>query len=165
MKFIVDFYHNLPNLTIFTHARPTDHNPFFFNWVDCIRPNATYTNMNRLFLRNRGLGYWASHGWGAWVEQCWRDLLGVFNYSFPARKEPRVSCYCCAQFAISREHLLRHPFEAYKKALHMLGEPPEVCHEGPLDKGLTSLGGRHAPGVRQGKWGWVRSSPAPCATQ
>lgn len=28
-------------------------------------------NLNRLFLRNRGLGYWASKGWGAWVEQCW----------------------------------------------------------------------------------------------
>ena len=34
---IVDHSDNLPNVTIFCHAKPLHHNPDWLQWVDCLR--------------------------------------------------------------------------------------------------------------------------------
>lgn len=46
LKYIVDHYENFPDVAIFVHARPHDHNPHWLDHVACINPNATWYNIN-----------------------------------------------------------------------------------------------------------------------
>uniref|UniRef100_A0A7S1N5T0 Uncharacterized protein n=1 Tax=Eutreptiella gymnastica TaxID=73025 RepID=A0A7S1N5T0_9EUGL len=133
-QFIVDHYDNLPNLTIFCHAKPLPHNPDWLQWVDCLRDDVDYANLSPCFIRRRGMKGWNMMKVGLWVERCWRDFLGVFNLShlIPPRKEPIVGFYCCAHFAVSRRQLHRWPKSMYIQALKMMGQPPNTCTEGDL---------------------------------
>ena len=79
------------------------------------------------------------------VEQCFRDVLAAFGLGglVPPRVEPRVSGYCCSQFAASSEAIRRHPRRAYEAAYRMLGlDAP--CHPGALDWAVL-----HAPRSHQ----------------
>jgi hypothetical protein len=135
LRFIVDFYHDLPDVTVFLHGgNPADHNPRVWDLVRCLRPDATFVPLNDVFVHNRSVAEFSFYGWSVWLEQCWRDFLAAFNVTFPPRQRVGVSFTCCSQFAVSRRTLRRHSLETYRRALRIAGEPPEVCHEGPADR-------------------------------
>lgn len=46
LKYIVDHYDSFPDVAIFVHAHPHDHQPNWLTMVDCISPKATYYNIN-----------------------------------------------------------------------------------------------------------------------
>ena len=46
LRYIVDHYHNFPDVAVFVHAEPEKHAWNWFNETKCIRPNATYININ-----------------------------------------------------------------------------------------------------------------------
>ena len=46
LKYIVDHYDNFPDVAVFVHARPEDHQKNWLEFVGCINPNATYMNIN-----------------------------------------------------------------------------------------------------------------------
>lgn len=46
LKYIVDHYDNFPDVAIFVHAHPHDHQPDWLAMVQCIGPKATYYNIN-----------------------------------------------------------------------------------------------------------------------
>jgi hypothetical protein len=48
-KFIVDHYHNFPDVAIFVHAKPHEHQLTFLNRIGCISPNAS-SSINDYFL-------------------------------------------------------------------------------------------------------------------
>jgi hypothetical protein len=48
-KFIVDHYHNVPDVAIFVHAKPHEHQLTFLNRIGCISPNAS-SSINDYFL-------------------------------------------------------------------------------------------------------------------
>ena len=135
-RYIVDHYDNFPDVAIFVHADPVEHQPKFLEWVGCIQPNASYLSINnhRYF---RSTAHW--HKYELWVEQCWRDTLKVvWNSSgtddmllrrLPPDRPIWVSFYCCQQFIISRDMIHRRPLSVWKQLLHMLAED-EVCHRG-----------------------------------
>jgi len=78
-KYIVDYYDNLPDVTIFTHADPGHHGTY--NWLEgyagCVSPNATFMSINlkKKICRSSWNGYWAKYG--IWLEQCMRDVLKI----------------------------------------------------------------------------------------
>lgn len=43
---IVNNYYSIPDIAIFTHARPHDHNLNWLDLVKCVRQNATYFSIN-----------------------------------------------------------------------------------------------------------------------
>jgi hypothetical protein len=135
LRFIVDFYHDLPDVTVFLHGgNPADHNPRVWDLVRCLRPDATFAPLNDVFVHNRSVAEFSFYGWSVWLEQCWRDFLAAFNVTVLPRQRVGVSFTCCSQFAVSRRTLRRHSLETYRQALRIAGEPPEVCHEGPADR-------------------------------
>lgn len=50
LKYIVDHYDNFPDVAVFVHARPHDHQPKFLDYIGCISPTATYMSINWLYL-------------------------------------------------------------------------------------------------------------------
>lgn len=57
LRYIVDHYHQFPDIAVFVHADPSSHNEHWFDAVRCIRPNATYFNINFAFV-SRDTDYW-----------------------------------------------------------------------------------------------------------
>ena len=45
LKFIVDFYDMLPDVTVFVHARPWEHTKNWLRHIDCLRPNVTFAQV------------------------------------------------------------------------------------------------------------------------
>jgi hypothetical protein len=46
LRYIVDHYDNFPDVAIFVHAKPFEHQNNWLEYVGCINPNATYINFN-----------------------------------------------------------------------------------------------------------------------
>ena len=46
LKYIVEHYDNFPDVAIFTHAHPHDHQQRWLEMIGYINPNATYYNIN-----------------------------------------------------------------------------------------------------------------------
>jgi len=57
LRYIVDHYHNFPDVAIFVHANPADHSPYWLERIGCINPNATYLNINFMHL-HRDTSVW-----------------------------------------------------------------------------------------------------------
>jgi hypothetical protein len=55
LRYIVDHYHNFPDIAIFVHGKPSEHSTNWMDMVNCVSLNATYSNMNDVELcRNTG---------------------------------------------------------------------------------------------------------------
>ncbi len=50
LRFIVDHYDNFPDIAVFVHADPKDHQPHWLELVECIHPNATYSDLNFIYF-------------------------------------------------------------------------------------------------------------------
>jgi hypothetical protein len=142
-KYIVDHYHDFPDLAIFVHAKPGEHNSDqWLNYIKCIRPNATYMSLNveKQVCREVFNGYWARYG--IWLEQCMRDVLRIIwdigdnttalNERVPPNKQIYLCTHCCQQFFVSRETIHRRPLNVWQTLLHVLGNQT-VCHVGEPD--------------------------------
>ena len=54
IRYIVENYENLPDITVFVHGNPFGHNEDILNWINCINPNFHgYFSINTLFVVNR----------------------------------------------------------------------------------------------------------------
>ena len=137
LRFIVDHYHDLPDITIFVHARPEEENAHWRSWVKCLRSNMSWASLSPTYVLNRSpLDLASLHArqlLAPRFEQCWRDLARVFAISMPPpTEEPRVSMLCCQTFAASREQLRSRPLQVWQQAYQLVLRP--VCHQGPLDQ-------------------------------
>eukprot|EP01035_Chromulina_nebulosa_P000191 gene191-284_t len=105
LRYIVDHYDSFPDIAIFVHARPEEHQKHWLDMIPCIHPNATYININigQDICRT-------THNWKdieIWVEQCFRDVLRVaweldrpdnltqFLELVPPSKELQFCFVCC----------------------------------------------------------------------
>ncbi len=134
-KYIVDHYHNFPDVAIFVHAKPHEHQQHFLNYIGCISPNASFSSINDYFITERSTSYWSSYD--LWIEQCWRDVLKIawnktsdeLSLILPKSQVLSVSVYCCQQFLISREMVHRRSLDDWKQLQLILGQR-NVCHVG-----------------------------------
>ena len=46
LKYIVDHYHNFPDVAVFVHAHPEVHSKSWLNMIQCVSPNVTFFNIN-----------------------------------------------------------------------------------------------------------------------
>jgi hypothetical protein len=60
LRYIVDHYDDFPDVAIFVHAAPEDHQPKWLEHIGCISPTATYYNINNGYDRwmKRTPQYW-----------------------------------------------------------------------------------------------------------
>lgn len=133
-RYIVDHYLNFPDVAIFVHAHPHEHQPKFLELIGCINPKAKYISINhqRLYRNTR---FWGKNE--LWVEQCMREVLKVtwnitsaeLGKRLPADKPVSISFYCCQQFIISRQVVHQRPLHVWERLMHMLAED-DVCHSG-----------------------------------
>jgi hypothetical protein len=56
-RYIVDHYHNFPDVAVFVHAKPYEHQPHWLDMIKCISPNATYMSINHQQIC-RSTAYW-----------------------------------------------------------------------------------------------------------
>ena len=63
LKYVVDHYHDFPDVAIFVHSKPYEHQTNWLNMIGCISPNATWYNINYEGTHNsvwidRNPNYW-----------------------------------------------------------------------------------------------------------
>lgn len=46
LKYIVDYYHDFPDIAVFIHGNPFQHQPRFVEMFNCIRKDASYYHLN-----------------------------------------------------------------------------------------------------------------------
>jgi len=46
LRYIVEHYDDFPDVAVFVHAQPHEHQPHWLEMVHCISPNATWYNIN-----------------------------------------------------------------------------------------------------------------------
>lgn len=141
LKYIVDHYDNFPDIAMFVHAHPHEHQPYFLDLIHCVSPMATYLSINT----DRGCRQTAA--WGPlqmWVEQCWRDALRIvwnmtstndtekFNSIVPTSGPIQVCMYYSNQFILSRDQMRRRPLNVWKDLLRIVNEQDQ-CHQGAPD--------------------------------
>jgi hypothetical protein len=106
-RYIVDHYDNFPDVAIFIHAKPEEHQIAWLDLVRCISPNATYMSLNldKMICRSSWNGLWARYG--IWIEQCIRNVLQIvhgyqnvaeLNEHYPPNKPINMCLHCCQQF-------------------------------------------------------------------
>ena len=134
-KYIVDHYNDFPDVAIFVHAKPHEHQPYVLNYIGCISPNASFSLINDYFITERSTSYWSNYD--LWIEQCWRDVLKIawnktsdeLSLILPRSQMLSVSVYCCQQFLLSREMVHRRSLDDWKQLQLILGQR-NVCHVG-----------------------------------
>lgn len=139
-KYIVDHYDNFPDIAIFTHAQPSDHNKKWLDYVKCVSPNASYFSINtHSICRESWNGLWAKDG--IWLEQCIRDTLRIIwgKLTVPelnAIASPKKSIKMCTvsgqQFILSRKTVRRRSRSVWKELQYILSVQ-NVCHAGKPD--------------------------------
>lgn len=58
LKYIVDHYDDFPDVAIFVHAHPHEHQPHWIEMVNCISPTATWYNINEATWIERTPDVW-----------------------------------------------------------------------------------------------------------
>eukprot|EP00754_Rhynchopus_humris_P023956 Rhum_TRINITY_DN14852_c6_g1::Rhum_TRINITY_DN14852_c6_g1_i1::g.123393::m.123393 len=118
LRFIIDHYDDLPDVTVFLHGTPSDHNAAIHDAVACLKPATWFTFLTRSFVENRCVVDYHNRSMvpnfdkGAfadfWLRFPWADLgLGGL---------PRcITFYCCAEFAVSRQAIRARPLSFYKE--------------------------------------------------
>ena len=144
IKYVIDWYDNLPDVTMFVQADAGDL-PNFAGRLSTIVANADnikYTPLNvgldtdpmSLYFHKRipYQDWWMSTDLRK-VERCWRTVAGLFGESWPEDVVPQVSGYCCNLFAASRDNIRRVPKEIWQSIYDNLIVKGEcVPGEGPV---------------------------------
>ena len=125
IKYVLDFYDNLPDVTIFVQA-DAGGLPDFAGRLSTIVANAdkiTYTPLNVASDKEEWSTYFHKRiPYQEWwmssdlrkVDKCWRSVAGMFGHSWPENVVPQVSGYCCNLFAASRDNIRRVPKDVWQ---------------------------------------------------
>ena len=141
LRFVVDHYDDLPEVLVGVHGVPDAHNPYWREWVACLRPNMTYTSLNTEWVEDRTVdGDGPSLAFSPhqlFTEQCMRDTLDLIGMPLAPRARIPFKTFCCAQFAVHRDVIRRRPKAVWQQLYDTFGAPPGICHKGaprPLEE-------------------------------
>jgi hypothetical protein len=147
--YIVENYAALPDVMVFTHAHPEEHNTNWLDMVRCANANVSYFSLNLrqgYKCRQSWNGVWAKVG--IWLEQCMRDTLQTawgnvsqreLDQRVPPSQPITMCAHCCQQFVVGRETILRRPLHVWKQLQYLLSVQ-DVCHRGePLYEHLYAF--------------------------
>ncbi|KAL0479982.1 hypothetical protein AKO1_007339 [Acrasis kona] len=110
LRFIIENYDNLPDVTFFLHDSPFNHSPNILQFIRNVIEKCP--RMKWIHLNPQVLKLDTSDGT--------RPLIAKYPFvqeAIPIAGEKGWCVYCCAQFAVSKETILRHPKEFYYSLL------------------------------------------------
>lgn len=127
LQYIRDMYLELPSYTVFLQADADHH--LFFSYLSTALGGIESGRFEVPFLHLNFHRHYQT------TTPCMRDVERViFNYTDDIRVEalPLIGTYCCAQFIVSRERILRHPIDFYERTLFLVdGSVKDICSPGP----------------------------------
>jgi hypothetical protein len=147
LKFVVDHYDNLPDVTVFMQADADAQSDLPSRLGKVVTRQKNFGDIDYLpinvgndfnpeqvyfYKRDPYQEWWKETSLRA-IDQCWRTVAGWWGHEWPQETVPTVSGYCCNYFAASRESIRKTPLETWKKAYESLIERAEcVPGSGPV---------------------------------
>ena len=126
LKFIHDYYYDLPKKMLFIHGNPFVHNSLPIAAAQCVRNGVQYASINSEWFINRT--------WIAWVSltsendtigrmyRCASHILSLFGFDGESRLNPKnlllrsnstVTAPCCAQFFVTKERIHHYTYKQW----------------------------------------------------
>ncbi|CAF4161335.1 unnamed protein product [Adineta steineri] len=121
LKFIYDYYYDLPDRMLFIHGNPHTHYPYPIEAGLCVRDDVYYANINSFWIDNRR--------WTAWNRDrmddisltytCAARLLTLLGFNAEAQLNPNslkpkdqglISTLCCALFYVRKERIHHYTY-------------------------------------------------------
>jgi hypothetical protein len=155
LKFIYDYYHDLPDKMLFIHGNPYNHSPHPIEAAQCVRDDVHYANINNLWIQNRRWSIWPrdrNDNIGL-MYKCAKRLLTLFDFDGeaqlnPSNIEPKdnnvISTMCCAQFYVTKQRIHHYTYEQWSSLYNASLEPyctTEDDRETPGKAGIKWFGG------------------------
>ena len=112
LKFIIERYNSLPDITVFAQGWPFDHRENFLECVNTLPDDIEFVPLGEWHIESDELGLpheQLLYG-GIPLKRVYEEL---FEQPFP----DRIRCYANSMFAVSRERILKRPREFYEKML------------------------------------------------
>ena len=152
LKFIHDYYYDLPKKMLFIHGDPFVYGPFPIAAAQCVRDDVHYTSINSEWVTGRAWNIWenAENDTIERMYRCASYLLGLFGFDGESQLNPKnlvdktnstVTAPCCAQFFVTRERIQHYTYEQWS-AIYRANQRT-YC---------VSPGDTEIPGERGTKW-------------
>ncbi|UJR12789.1 hypothetical protein I4U23_016963 [Adineta vaga] len=150
LKFIYDFYHDLPDKMLFIHANPFKHSYAPIEVAQCIRDDVFYTSINSFWVQDH---IWLSEvrdpiNNNTLMYNCAKYILSLFGYDGDSQLNPYniqpkeqslISTRCCAQFYVRKERILHYTYEQWSSIYNASLQP--YCTS-PLDQEIPGKLGK-----------------------
>lgn len=129
VKYIIDNYNCLPLYSIFVHGHfESEHQDTnIVRKINSLKFNNDIINLNRPdWTAKISLGDDFSDKKYSWLSENWFDIFGEY-----IKLPDTLTFYSCAQFAVRRECILKHPIEFWQKIYYW-------CETNTLDNYVSS---------------------------
>jgi hypothetical protein len=155
LKFIYDYYHDLPDKMLFIHGNPYSHSPNPIETAQCVRDDVHYVNINTLWIQDRRWSTWSRDPKDniGLMYKCAKRLLTLFGFDGeaqlnPSNIEPKdnnvIPTMCCAQFYVTKQRIHHYTYEQWSSLYNASLEPyctTEYDRETPGKSGVKWFGG------------------------
>jgi hypothetical protein len=155
LKFIYEYYHDLPDKMLFVQGNPLEHSPHPIETAQCIRDDVHYASINGFWNIERPWSFWPRDSTDniAIMYKCAVRLLSLFGFNGEAQLNPNslrpkddnvVTAICCAQFYVTKERIHRYTYEQWSSVYRASHEPycaSKLDREKPGVKGIKWFGG------------------------
>jgi len=133
LTYILDHYHDLPEIILFSHGRPEAHNPNILEHWSWFIEQVQQDTKRHFF--NASIGF-LSANCGIYVARYTKgrpilDLLGYNRTINPLANQAKtlfLRTYCCAQFIVHRSRILLHPLSFWRLALKIVIDTKDCSH-------------------------------------
>ncbi|CAF1019981.1 unnamed protein product [Adineta ricciae] len=155
LKFIYDYYYDLPDKMLFLHGNPHAHSPHPIEAAQCVRDDVYYANINTFWIQDRPWSIWSRDPKDniGLMYKCAARLLTFFGFDAEAQLNPDkrtpkdnnlISTTCCAQFYVRKERIQHYTYEQWTALYRASLEPyctTELDREQPGKGGTKWFGG------------------------
>jgi hypothetical protein len=155
LKFIYDYYNDLPDKMLFIQGDVHVHSPHPIETAQCIRDDVHYASINYFWNIERPWSFWfrdPTDNLGL-MYKCAVRLLSLFGFNGKAQLNPNsitpkddnvVTAICCAQFYVTKERIHHYTYEQWSSLYRASLEPyctTELDRETPGKIGIKWFGG------------------------
>ena len=155
LKFIYDYYHDLPDKMAFIQGNPIEHSRHPIEQAQCVRDDVHYTSINYEWINDRPWSTWPrdpADNIGL-MYKCAARLLTLFGFDAEAQLNPTnmtwkdsnvITAICCAQFFVTKERIHRYTYTQWSSLYRASLEPyctSELDREKPAVKEIKWFGG------------------------
>ncbi|CAF1688726.1 unnamed protein product, partial [Adineta ricciae] len=152
LKFIYDYYHDLPDRMLFIHGNPIRHSPYPIETALCVRDDVHYANINFFWDNEKRWSEWLQDAKDnlSFMYKCAVRLLTLFGYNGKAQINPEsklpkdgntVTTLCCAQFYVTRDRIRHYTYKQWS-----------AVYRASLEPYCTTPADRETPGQEGGKY-------------